>query len=134
MTLQLTTGRLLLTWLVLAIGMSANGVAREIALKRVLSPVAADMMSAVTGMALIGIVTAIGLRPLRGSSDRIGELAVESMILIILTLVFETMIGRAVDHMSWGELAAHYAVWNGELWPVVLLWLACMPFLWARTT
>ena len=56
-----------------------------------------------------------------------------SVILVLLTVVFETAIGVFVDHKSSAQLLEHYAIWHGELWLIVLAFLAFTPFLWART-
>jgi len=61
-------------------------------------------------------------------------MAVASVALIVATVVFETALGRFVDHKSWGELLAHYNLMRGELWPLVLVWLALTPFVWVRWT
>ena len=128
----LSVTRVAVTWLVLAVAMSGNGIARELGLKRVLRPEAADLASALLGMALIGIVTGVGFRPLGQARASLGQLASLSAILVVATVGFETALGRVVDHKSWGELLEHYAIWRGELWPIVLVWLAAMPFLWGR--
>jgi hypothetical protein len=130
--LPLSLTRIGITWLLMAIAMSVNGIARELLLKRTMSPQSADISSAIIGMMLIGGITYVGFRPLAASSPRIGQLVALSIALVIATIVFECVIGRFADHKPWRELLDHYAIWRGELWPVVLLWLACMPFLWAR--
>ena len=50
----------------------------------------------------------------------------------MLTVLFELLFGHYVDHKSWAELAANYALWNGRLWPIVLAVLAFTPFVWGR--
>ena len=130
--LPLSTARIGLTWLAMAVAMSVNGIVRETLLKRVMSPVAADIWSAILGMLLIGGITYAGFRPLAASSPALRQLILLSLLLFVATIVFECVIGLYVDHKSWRELLNHYAFWRGELWPVVLLWLACMPFLWSR--
>jgi hypothetical protein len=132
MTLPLSLTRLLLTWLAMAVAMSANGITRELVLKRAMRPNSADVLSALIGMALMAAITAVGFRPLGTGRASLGQLVLVSAMLVVLTVVFETVIGRVVDHKSWAVLLEHYAFWRGELWPVVLAWLACMPFLWAR--
>jgi len=49
-----------------------------------------------------------------------------------LTVAFEFIFGHYVDRKSWSELAANYAIWNGRLWPLVLLSLILAPFIWTR--
>lgn len=130
--LPLSLTRIAATWLTMAVAMSINGVGREALLKRTMSPEAADLMSGLVGMTLIGGITYFGFRPLAAIHARTGQLVALSIVLVMTTIAFESVIGRLVDHKSWRELFDHYAIWRGELWPVVLLWLGCMPFLWAR--
>ena len=132
MILPISATRLFLTWLAMAAAMSGSGIARELGLKRLMPPSTADMVSAILGMALIGGITAVGFSPMSGARASLNQLIVLSATLVGLTVVFETTLGRAVDHKSWTVLLDHYAFWRGELWPIVLGWLACMPFLWAR--
>jgi hypothetical protein len=51
-----------------------------------------------------------------------------SAALVLITVVFETALGRFVDHKSWAALLEHYSLRHGHLWPLVLGWLASMPF------
>ena len=55
-----------------------------------------------------------------------------SVALVVLTIAFESAMGRYVDHKAWPQLLEHYAIWHGELWPIVLAWLALTPFVWSR--
>ena len=130
--LPLSLVRIGLTWLAMAVAMSVNGIFRETLLKRAMSPVAADTWSAIIGMLLIGGITYTGFRPLAASAPATRQLVFLSLVLVVATIAFECVIGLYVDHKSWRDLLNHYAFWRGELWPVVLFWLACMPFLWAR--
>ena len=111
--------------------MSANGIFRELVLKRVFSSTTADILSDAMGVVFIALLTRFGFRPLTSTNSTTSLLLV-SMTLVLLTIVFETALGRLVDHKSWNEIAAHYALWRGELWLLVLGFLAITPFLWAR--
>ena len=122
--------RFLATWAALALLMSANGVLRELLLRPRLPGRLADLLSALFGIGLVLLVTRIGFRPLAGEPLR--RLAWVSAAFVGLTLAFEFGIGRAVDRKSWAELVGDYAVWDGRLWPVVLLIVALTPFLWGR--
>lgn len=132
MSLPISTGRFAAVWLIMAVAMSANGVARELLFKRVMNAGSADVLSAILGVALIAVITSIGFRVIRGAA--VGQLLALSVALVVATVVFETVLGRVVDHKSWAELAAHYDLRRGELWPLVLAWLALTPFVWARWT
>jgi hypothetical protein len=123
-------GRVLLTWLALAVVMSINGVFRELALRPTLGPRIAPVVSAALGIALVLLVTRALLPPLRGHDTR--TLLQVCAVILLLTVAFETALGLFVDHKSWRALLGHYAFWRGELWPVVLVVLALTPFIWGR--
>jgi ABC-type multidrug transport system permease subunit len=127
----MSPARLFGVWLLLAIVMSANGIFREIVLRPRLGSTAADIISAALGIAIILLVTFFLLRPFAGGS--LSQLGVASAMLVALTVAFEFFVGHYVDHKSWSELVANYAIWRGRLWPIVLLVLALTPFLWARS-
>lgn len=121
--------RTLTAWTLLAVAMTANGIFRETVLRPAFDA-RADVISAALGIGLILGVTAIALRPLPQAG--LGRLAAISALFVALTVVFEVVIGRAVDHKTWAELAANYAFWKGRLWPIVLLVVALTPFVWGR--
>jgi hypothetical protein len=79
---------------------------------------------------LIAVITAIGFRPIEEAS--VGALLALSAALVVATVLFETALGRFVDHKSWSDVLGHYNLLRGELWPLVLSWLAVTPFVWAR--
>ena len=132
MSLPLSIGRFAAIWVVMAVAMTANGIARELIFKRLMNPGNADVLSAILGVALIAVITAIGFRALASASA--GELLTLSAALVVATVLFESVLGRVVDHKSWSEVLAHYNLFRGELWPLVLAWLAVTPFVWARWT
>ncbi len=132
MTFPLSLGRFAAAWIAMAVAMSANGIARELLLKRALDGRIADLASAVLGIALIGLITRVGFRPLATGGVTAGQLALVSIALVVLTVAFESAMGRFVDHKTWSQLLEHYAIWDGELWPLVLAWLALTPFAWGR--
>lgn len=128
----MSVGRFLLMWASLAVAMSLNGIFRELVLKRAVTSGVAVDISAAIGIVLIGVITWWGFRPITNAAASTAELWTLTVVLVVLTVGFETALGRFVDHKSWSELAAHYALWRGELWPIVLAWLAATPFVWGR--
>ena len=132
MGFPLSLARFTTVWLMMAVAMSMNGIARELLLKRVLNARIADVASAAIGIVLIGLITRLGFRPLAGAASTVGQLALVSLALVCLTVAFESAMGRYVDHKTWPQLLEHYAIWHGELWPIVLAWLALTPFAWGR--
>lgn len=133
MNFSLSTLRFVTVWFSMAVAMSANGIFRELALKRVVGLSTANVISAAMGVVLIAFITRVGFRPL-GRITPTTSLLLLSAVLVVLTVAFETAMGRFVDHKPWGDIGAHYALWRGELWPLVLLFLALTPFVWARWT
>lgn len=127
---SMTLPRLLSVWSALAIAMVANGAFREVVLRPAVNGTLADFLSAILGAAIIFGGTRFLLRPLRGRSAR--ELARASVVLVVLTVMFELVFGHYVDDKSWTELLANYAIWRGRLWPALLLLLGLTPFIWGR--
>jgi hypothetical protein len=123
----MSTIRLLLTWLLLAVLMPVNGALREFGLKRFMSDAAAEALSVLTGVALILAVTRWLFRI--PAETRNVTLVGYAFTLVVLTVAYEFSIGRA-GGKSWSDLLANYAIWDGKLWPVVLIALACTPWLW----
>ena len=130
MPIRMSWSRLVGAWGLLALAMSLNGVFREAALKRWMQAGAADIVSAALGAAISLLGTRPFFLPLAGAPTR--QLMKGSVVLVLLTVVFEFAVGRFVDHASWAELLANYAIWRGRLWPVLLVLVALTPFIWAR--
>jgi len=119
--------RLLGAWLILAIAMPFNGAFRELVMKPRLSHPLADAISAGLGILIIlGVTRMIFRIPAEMPTAR---LATMSTLLVVLTVAFETTFGL-LEGQSLATLIEHYAIWKGNLWPVVLLVLSATPFLW----
>ena len=52
----------------------------------------------------------------------------------VMTIGFETALGRLVGGKSWRDLGKAYTFKDGEIWPVVLLVVAAAPYLAACAT
>ncbi|HET7551396.1 MAG TPA: hypothetical protein VFK04_08895 [Gemmatimonadaceae bacterium] len=127
----MSLARTLGVWLLILPLMVANGIFRETALVPSLGRRPADVASAAIGIAIILLVTMPFLRRTRDRSP--GALARVSAIWLVLTVAFEFLFGHYVDGKSWAELAANYAIWRGNLWPIVLASLVLAPFVWGRS-
>ncbi len=125
--------RILVTWLAMAVVMSANGIFRELVLERHLSPSAAGWVSLALGLAWILLVTRIGFRGIPVNYP-VASLLLVGAFLVALTVAFEFAVGIFVDKKSVGELAAAYAFWRGESWPLVLVVLGLTPLIWRGKT
>jgi hypothetical protein len=117
-------------WFVLGVLMTANGILRELVLRRHIGVDAAGVVSLLLGAGIILVGTRHLLRALTGASH--GMLAVASLTLVVLTVLFEFTFGHWVDGKPWSELAAAYAIWRGEPWLLLLTLLALTPFIWGR--
>jgi hypothetical protein len=121
--------RILVTWLAMAVAMSANGIFRELVLERHLSEGAAGWVSLLLGLAIILAITRIGFRGIPADYP-LPSLLLVGAFLVGLTIAFEFAVGMLVDHKSFAELASAYAFWRGETWPAVLAVLWLTPTLW----
>jgi hypothetical protein len=122
--------RVLITWALLAIAMSLNGILREAVLKRVMNDGVADVVSACLGAIIILAVTRPMFRPLRAWPD--AALMLTTVVLVLLTVAFELAVGRFVDQKAWAELFGNYAIWRGRLWPILLALVGLTPFIWGH--
>lgn len=123
----MTWRRLFSTWLLLAVLMPMNGALREFGFKRVMSDATAEVLSVVTGiLVILGTTYALFRIPREAATAR---LVAQSATLVALTVAYEFAIGLR-GGQSLSTLLGHYAIWRGELWPLVLVALAATPFLW----
>lgn len=100
--------RVFASWMLLALLMSANGVFRELVLRRAIGATQADIVSAAMGALIILGATWYLFRPL--ANRPVAELARVSAIMVALTVAFELIVGRYVDGKSWNELISDYAI------------------------
>jgi hypothetical protein len=119
--------RLVLVWLLLAVLMPVNGILRESGFKRLLADGTAQALSVLTGILVILATTRWLFRIPATTPD--ARLVAHAGVLVALTVAYEFGIGLAGGR-SWREMLGHYAIWRGELWPLVLLALAITPWLW----
>jgi hypothetical protein len=119
--------RIVGVWLVLAGLMVVNGILRVAILSPLLGRSLGDVISP-----LLGMVIVIGAsRPFLHESEMVAESPWRvSIVWVLLTIAFEIVLGRATGS-SWSAIGGAYAIWNGELWPLVVLCVAAAPFVWA---
>ena len=115
-------------WLLILPAMIANGIVRETVLVSSFSRTTADIMSAILGIIIILAITGLFFRRVTGIST--STLVGISLIWLVLTVAFEFIFGHYVDKKPWSELVQNYALWEGRLWPLVLLTLVLSPFIW----
>lgn len=129
----MTPLRAILAWLVLAVVGFSNGALRQTTFARVLPEHTANQLSVATAIVLLGATTWLLTRawPLASAAQawRVGALW------LALAFLFETGMGVAARR-PWSDIFQDYRVWEGRLWPLVLLFLLVAPrlALWVQSS
>lgn len=127
----MSTRKVIRVWLVLAGLMVCNGVLRIGVLEPLFAPNVAEAISAV-----LGVIIVIGAsRPfLRGEQPQtMDDVYRVAGTWLILTMLFEASVGL-LGGLSWRQLAEAYAVWDGAVWPLVVISVVAAPFIWLPRT
>lgn len=120
--------RATLVWLGFFVLAIVNGTIREAGLKRFIDEPWAHHISAITAIALFSSYGWAMHRILNFSSD--AQAVWVGVYWFCLTVLTETfVIGRLLGHHSWEEILNNYNIAAGNLWPLVLIWIAILPFL-----
>jgi hypothetical protein len=123
-------GHYLVCWLLLLLVAIGNGVLREASYGRVLPELAAHQLSTLTGIVFTGLCAWWLLRvwPLQAAMQawRVG------LLWLLLTVVFEFLFGHYVAGHSWRRLLHDYNLAQGRVWPLFLLWITVMPYVFFR--
>jgi len=124
------TARYLLIWFVLAVIAIANGVLRESTYGKLLSELTAHQLSTVTGIIFSGMLVWFVQRqwPIESAS----QAWLIGLCWFVMTLIFEFSFGHFVAGHSWQQLFADYNVLAGRVWPLFLIWILLMPYLFHR--
>jgi hypothetical protein len=116
--------RALLAWLVLLVVAFTNGALRVLAYPSTLGDFAARQVAAGVGSVALGIAIWFLLRrwPLAQASRawKVGALWAA------LTVLFELALVRGGGR-PWSEVVSQYALWEGSLWPLLVLWVLVAP-------
>ena len=112
-------GRALAIWIVLLVGAIANGAFREAVLTPRLGAGAAHvfstlMLSAIVILLAVASVAWIGPRSL-------GDAILVGLLWLVLVLAFEFLAGHYLFGNPWEQLLADYNVFEGRIWPLVLV-------------
>jgi hypothetical protein len=103
----------------------ANGTIRETTYKGRVGERTADQLSALTLVAMLALYFRALQR--RWPIETSGEAARIGAIWTALTVAFEFGFGHYVDRKSWTALAGNYDPRSGNLWLLVLVWVAVGP-------
>lgn len=122
--------RHLFFWLVLMLLAIANGILRETLLSPRFTELAAHQLSTLSGIVLTGLVAGLFARrwPLASPS----QAWLVGICWLMFTLLFEFTFGHYLAGHSWARLLQDYNLLAGRVWPLFLLWVAVMPYLFYR--
>ncbi len=122
--------RYLMAWLAMLVAAVINGGLRDFTYGRHMSALAANQFSCLTGIVLLGIV--IYLYQRRWPFASAGQAWMAGLFWMALTVAFEFLFFHYVSGEPWAKLLAAYDIASGQLWPLILLWVAVAPYLFYR--
>ena len=131
---RLRSERTLRRWVVAWLGASVlgivNGGIRDFAYEERVGESTAGQISTGTLIALLALYFSVLQRrwPLASRQDALSVGA----IWVVLTVLFEFGFGSAVEGLAWDKMLEPYDVTKGNIWILVLLWIAAGPMA-ART-
>jgi hypothetical protein len=120
-----TVRRWLIAWVGAPVLAIVNGAAREFAYKDQVGESAANQISVAPLIALLGLYFWVLQRrwPLATRRDALSIGA----IWVALAVLFEFGFGHYVEGDSWPDLLDNYDVTQGNIWILILLWIAVGP-------
>jgi hypothetical protein len=116
-----------LAWFGLLVIAFANGAFREFGLARWLSRSVAGHFSTILLIAAFAIFMFFVMRRWPAGSAR--DAIVIGVIWMLMTVVFESLLGRYGSGQSWREVFSAYDLSSGNLWALVPLWVGVAPYL-----
>jgi hypothetical protein len=120
----MTASRVLLSWLVLLVLGFSNGALRQAGYARFFSERTANQISGVTLIAAIAVAVFLLTRAWPLSSP--GQAWRAGAAWLVLTFLFETGMGIVAGE-PWSRIFGAYAIWEGQLWPLVLAFILGSP-------
>jgi hypothetical protein len=120
----------MIVWLVFILAESLNGTVRILWLVPFLGDRLADQISFVIGSILILAIATLFARWLLAS--HFYQLLYIGVLWLLLTVMFEIVLGRLILGYSWSQIAADYNLWQGGLMPIGLVLLILAPLIAAK--
>lgn len=122
--------RYVLFWFALVMIAIGNGALREGTYGRSISDLKAHQLSTLVGIVLTGIAVWSLSRfwPL-GTAQQAWTIGV---LWLLMTVGFEFTFGHFIAGHAWGQLFADYNILAGRVWPVFLVWVTVMPYVFFR--
>ena len=120
----------ILLWLGLLLLAIINGVIRDFIYLKKFGEHKAHQLSTIILLLLITTYSyfVFGYWKLHSENEAI----LVGILWLILTLAFEFLFGHFVAKHSWKKLLANYNVFAGNLWTLILIWTAIVPFVYYK--
>jgi hypothetical protein len=122
--------RYLQAWFTMLGVAMVNGGLRDLTYGRHLPSLLANQLSCLSGIILLGVVIYLYMR--RWSLDSARQALYIGLFWMALTMAFEFLFFHYVGGRSWAVLLESYDMASGQLWPLILLWVAVAPWLFYR--
>jgi hypothetical protein len=122
--------RYLAAWFAMLLVSVANGTLRDFTYGRHMSELSAHQLSTLIGIVLLGAVIRLYMRRWPFASVR--QALSVGLFWMALTVAFEFLFFHYVGGHSWDFLLANYDLSSGRLWPLVLLWVGFVPYIFHR--
>lgn len=117
----------LLFWPVLLFLAIGNGFLREATYGQFLSELQSHQLSTLIAMLVFGAaVFFLSKYSVPGSA---AQAMVTGFTWLALTLCFEFLFGHYVVGHSWARLLQDYHLLSGRVWPLLLVWVTCLPYI-----
>jgi hypothetical protein len=107
-----------------------NGGLRDMTYGKKLPALQANQMSCLTGIILLGVVIYLYMRHWKLDSARLAIYL--GLFWMALTVAFEFLFFHYFGGRSWAVLLESYDMASGQLWPLILIWVAVAPYLFYR--
>ena len=128
------SGRLLLraflVWLVIIAVETIHGILRGVLLVPIVGDIPARQIGVLIGSLLILGVASLFIRWMAARTNL--QLLVVGLLWVVLTVLFETGLGRLVLGLPWERITEDYDVTRGGFMELGLLFMAAAPWLAAR--
>ena len=119
-----------LAWLPIVVLAFANAAIRQIGYARYFGELAAHQLATLTMCILVGVYAwaLSGFLKLQspGQAIRVG------LMWMVLTILFETVLGRYVLGNPWSQVFRDYNLLEGRVWGLFVLWLGLAPYVFYR--
>ena len=122
----MTAKRALLTWLLMIPVAFANGTVRELAYGPHVSESAAHRISCVTAVGAFAMLVLAVTR--RWHFRTYKQACTVGLLWAGATIAFETALGLSRS-LSWADMIHQYALWEGQLWALVVFFIGIAPSL-----